>query len=68
MIDSTTLKFIGMLQTKMNDEPAYPNPEHFEGTTLEVVARTRLQWEDEVRGLRALLGVRLIDMALEEYR
>lgn len=64
-VDDTTRRLLEMLKLALEAEPPVPDIELHEGTHLEVVARTYEDWQRGVYGLRALVGVRLIERALE---
>jgi hypothetical protein len=65
-MNKTNKILLGLLREKFAAEPEAPNSETQTGSHLELVARTRDEWEREVFGLHALLGSRLINELLEQ--
>lgn len=67
-MDETTSKLLDLLIEKMGEEPEFPDLEIHTGSHLELVSRRYNEWERGVYGLRSLVGVRLLNEAIEDRR
>lgn len=65
-MNKTTAALLGMLRERLAQEPPFPDPEEHHGHRYESVAREHDEWGRHVAALRLLLGVRLVNEALDE--
>jgi len=66
-VDDLTYRFLLLLTERIAEEPLRPTDEMPEGMSLEVAERHH-EWFRQVAGLRALIGVRLTNTALEQVQ
>lgn len=65
-VDYTTERFIEMLRQVMRDEPVVPDLDRHDGHHLAEVAMNHYEWQRRIGALRLLIGVRLVNEALEQ--
>jgi len=65
-VDSTTERLIEHLLMLGGAEP--PSGEEEVGAKAEEIAQTHYEWARQVNAVRLLIGVRLVNLALEEAR
>lgn len=67
-MNRTTQMLLEYLDAHLGQEPPAPDLEVHAGHHLNIVARQYDEWERTKLGLHALLGVRLVNEALEQLR
>lgn len=55
-----------MLAAKMDAQPPEPDPQLHDGRVLGLIAREYDEWQKQVDALRLLLGVRIVNAALDQ--
>lgn len=64
--DHTTDIMLEALRGLMGSEPTEPDPEVLVGAAYQEAAEAHYQWQRSVNAYRLLLGIRLVNQALDD--
>jgi hypothetical protein len=67
-VDKTTAMFVKTLVELLAEEPAYPHADLHEGHEFHEVADRHWHWQRQVNACRLMIGVRMTNNCVEEYR